>query len=242
MTSISTRDERALEVFASQHFLYFRPLPQGQASFRPGFAIARSSCSGQSTTMKTPVALALAVFALMTAGASAQGRMSRTLDIYLIDVEGGNATLFVAPSGESLLIDTGNSGAAATRDADRIMAAITNAGVRQIDHLITTHYHGDHFGAMAELAGRIPIRNFIDHGPNVQPNAERMRFSRRSTRPSTPRAATRSCGPAIVSRWATSTCVSSPPPAARSPAPCLMPDVRIHSAPALSRSPPMRPR
>src|SRR5688572_24542847 len=170
MTSISTRDERALEVFASQHFLYFRPLPQGQASFRPGFAIARSSCSGQSTTMKTPVALALAVFALMTAGASAQGRMSRTLDIYLIDVEGGNATLFVAPSGESLLIDTGNSGAAATRDADRIMAAIGNAGVRQIDHLITTHYHGDHFGAMAELAARIPIRNFIDHGPNVQPN------------------------------------------------------------------------
>ena len=45
-----------------------------------------------------------------------------------------------------------------------------DAGVRAIDHLITTHYHGDHFGAMSELAGRIPIREFIDHGPNVQPN------------------------------------------------------------------------
>src|SRR5688500_7398743 len=101
-TSISTRDERALEVFASQHFLYFRPLPQGQASFRPGFAIARSSCSGQSTTMKTPVALALAVVAMMQAGASAQGRMSRPLDIYLIDVEGGNATLFVAAAAAAI--------------------------------------------------------------------------------------------------------------------------------------------
>jgi competence protein ComEC len=93
-----------------------------------------------------------------------------TLDIYLVDVEGGNATLFVAPSGESLLIDTGNGGAAAARDGDRIMAAVKDAGLSQIDHLVTTHYHGDHYGAMENLAGRIPIRDFIDHGPNVQPN------------------------------------------------------------------------
>jgi beta-lactamase superfamily II metal-dependent hydrolase len=98
----------------------------------------------------------------------AQTRARQTLDIYVVDVEGGNATLFVSPSGESLLMDTGNGGAAATRDADRIMAAITDAGLTQIDHLITTHWHGDHFGAMAELANRIPIRHFIDHGPSVQ--------------------------------------------------------------------------
>jgi beta-lactamase superfamily II metal-dependent hydrolase len=89
----------------------------------------------------------------------------------VVDVEGGNATLFVAPSGESLLIDTGNAGAAAPRDAGRIMAAIQDAGVRQIDHLIITHWHGDHFGGLAELAGHITIREFIDHGPNVQPGA-----------------------------------------------------------------------
>ncbi len=110
----------------------------------------------------------LAVTVIGAATASAQGRQS--LDIYVVDVEGGNATLFVAPSGESLLIDTGNGGAAAVRDADRIMAAIKDAGVRQIDHLITTHYHGDHFGAMETLAGRLPIREFLDHGANVQPN------------------------------------------------------------------------
>ena len=93
-----------------------------------------------------------------------------TLDIYVVDVEGGNATLFVAPSGESLLIDTGNGGPAAARDANRIMAAVTDARLTRIDHLITTHYHGDHFGAMRELAGRIPIAEFIDHGANVQAN------------------------------------------------------------------------
>jgi beta-lactamase superfamily II metal-dependent hydrolase len=126
--------------------------------------------------MRRTTTAVLAGLALASALATAQGRMARTLDIYLIDVEGGNATLFVSPSGESLLIDTGNGGAAATRDADRIMAAATSAGIMQIDHLITTHYHGDHFGAMAELAGRIPIRHFIDHGANVQPSANTDSF------------------------------------------------------------------
>src|SRR6266540_795828 len=112
-----------------------------------------------------------AVAALGVTAPSAQSPTRKMLDIYLIDVEGGNSTLFVAPSGESVLIDTGNGGAAAMRDADRIMAAVKDAGVRQIDHLITTHWHGDHYGAMAEVAGRIPIREFIDHGGNVQPAA-----------------------------------------------------------------------
>jgi competence protein ComEC len=93
-----------------------------------------------------------------------------TLDIYVVDVEGGNATLFVAPSGESVLIDTGNfAPEAAIRDADRIVAAAKDARVTQIDHLITTHWHSDHFGGMAEVAKRLPVREYIDHGPNMQP-------------------------------------------------------------------------
>ena len=66
----------------------------------------------------------------------------------------------------------GNGGAAAARDADRILAAIKDAGLKQIDLLITTHYHGDHFGGLAELATRIPIQEFIDHGSNVQPGPQ----------------------------------------------------------------------
>lgn len=117
----------------------------------------------------------LLAIALCVVSLSAQSR-TKTLDIYVVDVEGGNATLFVAPSGESVLIDSGNPGAAATRDADRIMAAAKEAGLTQIDHLITTHWHGDHFGAMAELATRIPIRNYIDHGPTVQPQPASTEF------------------------------------------------------------------
>jgi competence protein ComEC len=93
----------------------------------------------------------------------------KTLDVYVIDVEGGNATLFVAPSGASLLIDTGNAGPAAARDAGRIVDAIHDAGLKQIDHVIITHWHGDHFGGLSDLAAQVPIREFIDHGPNVQP-------------------------------------------------------------------------
>ena len=122
---------------------------------------------------KTARVLALVSFAVL---ASAQTRTAKALDIYVVDVEGGNATLFVSPSGESLLIDAGNGGAAAARDADRIMAAIKDAGLRQIDHHITTHYHGDHFGGLQELAARIPIKEFIDHGPNVQSAAAADEF------------------------------------------------------------------
>ena len=106
------------------------------------------------------------------ASLAAQSRNAKTLEIYVIDVEGGNSQLWVSPTGESVLIDSGNGGAAAVRDADRIMAAVHDAGLTQIDHLITTHYHGDHVGGLPELATRIPIKEFIDHGPNVQPTPQ----------------------------------------------------------------------
>lgn len=109
--------------------------------------------------------------ALCAAAAHAQTRASKGLDIYVVDVEGGAAVLYVPAGGESLLIDTGNGGAGAARDAARIAAAAKDAGISRIDHLVTTHWHGDHFGGMAELAKLVPIRNFYDHGPNVQPAA-----------------------------------------------------------------------
>src|SRR5205809_7731297 len=126
-----------------------------------------------SLTAKTLVAVAITLCVVLPA---AQPRAGKTLDVYVVDVEGGSATLLVSPSGESLLIDSGNAGAGAVRDAERIMVAVKEAGLTQIDNLITTHWHGDHFGGMAELAARIPVRNFIDHGPNVQPGAAADEF------------------------------------------------------------------
>jgi len=120
-----------------------------------------------------------AILGLLTAGLCA----GQALSVYVIDVEGGNATLFVTPSRESLLIDTGNAGAAAVRDAGRIMDAVKDAGLTQIDHLIITHWHGDHFGGLAELAAKIPIREFIDHGPNVQPGEAADTFLQKTYAP-----------------------------------------------------------
>ena len=113
----------------------------------------------------------IGVLLLLGATFPAAQTRSKTLEIYVLDVEGGNATLFVTPSGEAVLIDTGNGGPAAGRDAGRIMAAVKDAGITKIDALITSHWHGDHMGAMAELSARIPIRHYLDHGANVQPAA-----------------------------------------------------------------------
>ncbi|MDA1092917.1 MAG: MBL fold metallo-hydrolase [Acidobacteria bacterium] len=125
-------------------------------------------------TIRTPSTLASGVAATLTVAllsTSAAAQTDDALRIYLVDVEGGNATLFVTPEGQSLLIDTGNGGENASRDVGRIMAAVEDAGLGHIDHLITTHWHGDHYGGMPELATRIPIRHFIDHGPSVEDNA-----------------------------------------------------------------------
>jgi competence protein ComEC len=88
-----------------------------------------------------------------------------SLQIYFIDVEGGQATLFVTPSGHSLLIDTGWADYEG-RDANRIAAAAKGAGISRIDYVLLTHYHRDHAGGVPQLVAKIPVGTFIDHGPN----------------------------------------------------------------------------
>lgn len=110
--------------------------------------------------------MALALAAMVAGIPSAQAPAStKTLDIYFIDTEGGQATLYVSPSGQTLLVDTGNAG---ERDLGRILEVLNVAGVKQIDHMFLTHYHGDHYGSMPELAKRIPIAHFYDHGESVE--------------------------------------------------------------------------
>src|SRR5256885_13837489 len=92
---------------------------------------------------------------------------AKNLEVYSIDVEGGQATLVVSPSGESLLVDAGWGGFN-KRDADRIVAAAKSAGVKKIDYLVITHYHSDHVGGVPQLAEKLPILNFVDHGASVE--------------------------------------------------------------------------
>lgn len=107
---------------------------------------------------------------LLLASSSISAWSAKTLDIYFVDVEGGQATLMVTPSGESLLVDTGWAGFDG-RDAMRISNAAQKAGVKKIDWLIITHFHGDHVGGIKQLAERMPIVNVIDHGRTVEAGA-----------------------------------------------------------------------
>jgi competence protein ComEC len=95
---------------------------------------------------------------------------SKTLDVYFIDVEGGQATLFVSPAGQSMLVDAGWPGFNA-RDANRIIAAAKMAKIKKIDYVVVTHHHTDHVGGTKQLAERFPIGTFIDKGPSVEKSA-----------------------------------------------------------------------
>ena len=129
--------------------------------------------------MKRTVSWLVVVAAL--ALAASHVRAAKTLDLYFIDVEGGQSTLIVTPSGQTLLIDAGFPGSGTfqskagdphdARDARRIVAAAHHAGVTRIDYLLVTHFHADHDGGVPELAQLMPIRTFIDHG-SVVPQAE----------------------------------------------------------------------
>jgi beta-lactamase superfamily II metal-dependent hydrolase len=92
---------------------------------------------------------------------------AKPLDVYFIDVEGGQATLLVTPSGQSMLIDTGYPGFE-DRDLNRVLAAMKQAGLTRLDYLLVTHYHNDHAGNAGAIAARIPIGTFIDHGETVE--------------------------------------------------------------------------
>jgi competence protein ComEC len=109
-------------------------------------------------------AVALSLSLGLFAGSAPAPEARKTLQIYFVDVEGGQSTLFVTPDGKSLLIDTGWPGNGG-RDADRIAAAAKDAGIRKIDFVLITHYHEDHVGGVPQLAAKIPIGTFIDHGP-----------------------------------------------------------------------------
>lgn len=96
---------------------------------------------------------------------------AQSLEMYFIDVEGGQATLYVAPSGETLLVDTGFPG---ERDQDRFAEVFARAGVERIDHLLLSHYHGDHYGGLEALSERMPIGHYYDHGSSIESDRPRV--------------------------------------------------------------------
>jgi quinol monooxygenase YgiN/beta-lactamase superfamily II metal-dependent hydrolase len=123
--------------------------------------------------MLTLISRSLAVAAVYVLAAAPAVAQSRNLDIYWVDVEGGAATLVVAPSGESLLIDSGWE--VGDRDAKRIAAVAGRAGLKKIDYFVLSHFHADHAGGLVALAKLLPIGHCFDRGDFIEPANQKWR-------------------------------------------------------------------
>jgi beta-lactamase superfamily II metal-dependent hydrolase len=68
-------------------------------------------------------------------------------EVHFIDVGQGNATLVIAPSGKTILVDSGEAYAAAkvATYLDQVL------GRRSVDYFVVSHYHADHFGSFVPL-------------------------------------------------------------------------------------------
>ncbi|MEO7142008.1 MAG: MBL fold metallo-hydrolase [Bryobacteraceae bacterium] len=107
------------------------------------------------------------LFFVAAIGLALPALAARNLEIFFIDVEGGQSTLIVTPARQSLLVDTGWADYSG-RDADRIVDAAKKAGVKRIDFLLVTHHHLDHVGGVPNLVERMKVGTFLDHGPTVE--------------------------------------------------------------------------
>jgi len=145
------------------------PLAKNSVPFSSSRGIIFDNLSSRVHIMPRILIAAIAVCAcLLPSPCLAASAVSpKPLQIYFVDVEGGQATLVISPSGQSLLIDTGWPGYEG-RDADRIVAAAHQAGLKQLDYVLITHYHRDHVGGVPQLADGIKIGTFVDHGPNME--------------------------------------------------------------------------
>src|SRR6266550_3034971 len=163
MPRLLPRAPRAVEPRTS-HRTYRQSRPAFRIGNSKAFAFFYDSIILYDTGMKNvPTVRLILLGAALTM--AAQG--AKTLDLYFIDVEGGQSTLVVSPSGQTLLIDTGYAGNSG-RDANRIAAAAKAAGVKKIDTLLITHFHDDHVGGVPNLLERLPVATFLDYGPSVE--------------------------------------------------------------------------
>lgn len=101
---------------------------------------------------------------------------AETLDIYVLDVEGGKAMIVRSPSGQTMLIDGGMPNA---RDLGRVAAAADALKIKQFDVHLITHYDVDHVGNVPSIYERFPSKLLVDHGP-LLPNPKLAGINRKA--------------------------------------------------------------
>ena len=118
----------------------------------------------------------LSTLALTSLQATSQTHAAEPLEIVFVDVMGGAATLICTPEGETILLDSGWPGLD-DRDPKRIVYVLKEVLKKEkLDHLLSTHWHTDHYGGVEGLAKRVEIGRFWDRGLPEDPGVDPANF------------------------------------------------------------------
>jgi competence protein ComEC len=120
---------------------------------------ATSTCDRPPLTRRAArlaaLALALALVVAPLVGpaphARAQAEPRPYVEVHVLDVGQGDATLIFGTGGQVVLYDTG-------RNRDDVPAALARAGVGALDLLVLSHQHADHIGGAAAVLALVPVR------------------------------------------------------------------------------------
>lgn len=86
------------------------------------------------------------------------------LQIYVIDVGQGDATLIVGPDGTTLLIDGGPP----ETGSEAVLDFLEEKKISKIDWILATHYDLDHIGGFSEILDSfLPTEALLDRGDNT---------------------------------------------------------------------------
>lgn len=84
--------------------------------------------------------------------------LENLFSVHYIDVGQGDATLLCSPEDGFMLVDCGPAG-----EKEKLISYLLRMGVTELEYLVITHPHEDHYGGATEVMDEIEVKKLVLH-------------------------------------------------------------------------------